>query len=259
MPAPTAADHPRIAEPSQGRPGLLDGRPPVVVRVVDQRDVHSVQAEPLQAFLDRPPNAVGAVVEDEPDRTGADVVRILASIEFLPIDVRVRRDRCLVPNEASDLGREDELVARSVAEGAAHPTFRGTVAVERCGVEGPDAEIPGMTDGGDRRVVVDCGKQAADRGTAEPETADAEARPSEPDSLAGVDGHGSSGGDVAQVDANDDRSVSSSPRSNGQNTEQPEQSCGCCHAGRTPARPSGSRKPIAGCLPSRSSRVAPAR
>ena len=84
------------------------------------------------------------------------------------------------------------VVARPVAQRRPDPSFRGAVAVQRRGVEGPDAEVPGVADRGDRRVVVDVREQPADRRATEAEAADREAGASERDPLGRVDGHGSS-------------------------------------------------------------------
>ncbi len=59
MPTPIGPDDPLVAQLGQRRVGLGDGLVAVVVRVVDQHDVDPVEAEPLQALLQRPPYAVG--------------------------------------------------------------------------------------------------------------------------------------------------------------------------------------------------------
>jgi 2-keto-4-pentenoate hydratase/2-oxohepta-3-ene-1,7-dioic acid hydratase in catechol pathway len=74
-----------------------------------------------------------------------------------------------------------------------------------------------VSDGPDRRLVIDVGEQAADRRAAECETRHVEAGPAEPDALARVEGHHPHG--WSAVDAPGQRSVSSSPRSIGQNAE----------------------------------------
>ena len=58
-------DHALLAEPGEGRVRPVKRGLPVVVRVVDQGDVDPVEPEPLQALLDRPPDAVSGVVEDD--------------------------------------------------------------------------------------------------------------------------------------------------------------------------------------------------
>ena len=96
----TWVPHPSVAVRYRGQAG-----PPVVLRVlcrrgvqvVDQRDVHPVQAKAFKALLEGPEHTVTAEVEDRLKRgRGWPVV----------VDrPRLRRDE-----EASDLGRKHELV-----------------------------------------------------------------------------------------------------------------------------------------------------
>ena len=51
-------DDPLLAQPVERRVRAVDGRLPVIVRVVDVRDVDALQAEALEALLDRPADAV---------------------------------------------------------------------------------------------------------------------------------------------------------------------------------------------------------
>ena len=71
--------------------------------VVDQRDVNAVQTEALEAVADGTPNALGAVVEHEPDRAGPLVEGVLALAVRLSVDVRARRNRVRGVDEPADL------------------------------------------------------------------------------------------------------------------------------------------------------------
>jgi hypothetical protein len=65
---------------------------------MDEGDVDPIQAEALQALLERAADAVGAVVEDHSHRFMANVEGVLAIIQPLPIDIRVERDLRLRPD-----------------------------------------------------------------------------------------------------------------------------------------------------------------
>ena len=105
----------------EGRPRPVDGGLPVVVRVVDEGDVDPIQAEAFQALVERSANAVGAVVEDQPDRLMTDVVGVVAISQPLTIEVGSGRDIRLGPDQAADLGRHDEGVPWPIPQRAARP------------------------------------------------------------------------------------------------------------------------------------------
>ena len=77
------------------------------VEIVDQQDVDPVDAEPLQAVLERAHHAVVAVVEHGLE---------LEAAEPLVLD-RVGAER--PAQDAADLGRDDIVVARLAVERAA--------------------------------------------------------------------------------------------------------------------------------------------
>ena len=135
-------DHALGAEPLEGRPRPVDRGLPVVVRVVDERDVDPVEAEPLEALLERAADAVGGVVEDESDGPGADVERVVAAVEALAVDVGVVGGSRLVADEPADLGRQDERRRGADRAGPRRPVAprrrsRRAAPCRRSGCRGP--------------------------------------------------------------------------------------------------------------------------
>ncbi len=82
----------RAADRGPDRPRSMAASP-VVVGIVDVGDVDTVQAEPLEALLDRARDAVGAVVEDDAPAGDVGVVGVVTTVERLVVDVGARRDR----------------------------------------------------------------------------------------------------------------------------------------------------------------------
>ena len=191
MPAPTARSTPSERMPLQGGPRLRDGRRPMLVRVMDERDVDPIEAQALQALFEGAANAIGAVVEHEADRLVADIERVVEAVEALVVDVGIRRDRRLVTDESAHLGRQDECVAGPTPKSLADPSLRNAVPIQRRGIEGANTEVPRMANRGDRVVVGNLREQAADRCATEAEARNGETGPSEWHPLSGVDGHGS--------------------------------------------------------------------
>ena len=154
-----------------------------------KRDVDALQADPLEALLDRPADPVGAVVEDRPDRPGRRVEGVVLAVERLPVDIGAGGDGIGRPDEPADLGRQDERVAVAPAEGRAHASLGQAVAVQRGRVEVADADVPGVGEGRRRLVVADRGEQAADGRAAESEPRDTQAGPAERHPFGGFKRH----------------------------------------------------------------------
>ncbi len=188
-PGADRAHGPLAAQPLQGRVGAAQGRLPVLVGIVDVQDVDAVEPESLQALLDRPAHAVGAVVEDDAAALGAGVVGVIAGPVRLAVDVGARRDRIRGADQAPDLRGQDELVARPAGEGGAHPALRRPVAVQRRDVEGADPERPGVVHERDRVGVGDRAEEPADRCAAEAEARRRQAGAPERDVLEWFDRH----------------------------------------------------------------------
>ena len=108
---PDGPDRALLAEPGEGRVRPVERGPPVVVRVMDQRDVDPVEPEPLHALLDRPPDAAGGVVEDHALRPRGDVKGVVAAVEALAVELVVGADRARHADQPADLRRQDVCVA----------------------------------------------------------------------------------------------------------------------------------------------------
>ena len=128
----------------------------VQVGVVHERDVDVVGAEADQALLERSQHRVARVVEVRIDLADVAEDRLGA----------VGAGRIEHP---SDLGREHVLVARSPTQRVPEAPFRGTVPVQRRGVEVPDAARPRGVDRRVRVLVADAREHVADRRGAEAE------------------------------------------------------------------------------------------
>ena len=115
----------------------------MVVGVVDERDVDAVEAEPVQAGRQAPPDAVGAEVEPAHEWAGTATAK--------PLGSRARHGRRPPVEEPADLGGDHVLVAGAVPQGVAEAAFGQAEAVVRRGVEGPDAAVPRRVDRGPRR------------------------------------------------------------------------------------------------------------
>jgi hypothetical protein len=156
-PRADGADHPGRAELVQGRVGRLDRLTPVVVRVVQQRDVDAAEPEPLQAGVQRPPHAVGAEVPDA--LVGGRHVEPLG----VPAGARLRDEY------PADLGRQHVLVPGAGGQRAAEPPLRQAEAVVGGGVEEAHARPPGGADRAGGVPLADRPVQVPDRGAAEAE------------------------------------------------------------------------------------------
>ena len=102
------------------------------IEIVDQQHVDAVDAEALQAVLERAHHAVVAVVQDRLEFEAA-----------APFAARERPGLQRAAQRAADLAGNDELVARLAIERAADPMFGLALAVPGRGVEIADAAVPG--------------------------------------------------------------------------------------------------------------------
>ena len=153
-----AADDALGAQLGQRRRRLLEGFPDVVVRIVDEDEVDAIEAEALEARLDRAEHPVTAEVPDpamgrgdgEPLR-----IRLIAGVRGLQPPAHLRGHH--------------ELVARVGPQRPAEPSFGQAEAVVGCGVEVAKAGIPGCGTAVIRHVIGDSAEQVADLRAAEPE------------------------------------------------------------------------------------------
>ena len=150
------SDHALAAQPVERGVGARDGVLVVVVRVVDVQDVDAVETEPLEALLDRAEHPVVAEVEDRIQGRDASPDRLAR------LGGRVRAQ------QAPDLRREHEVVARPPGEDTAEALLRQAEAVEGRGVEEADAPLPGQLDRRVRGLVADRLEQPAERCGAQP-------------------------------------------------------------------------------------------
>ena len=156
---------------------ILDGPE---IDVVDQRDVDLRQSEPQMRMLQRAHDAVIGVVEHRCEARQAVLAevgrRLLARLHGV--------------QDAADLGRQHEVVARLVAQRRAHAQLAAAVAVERRGVEVAHATLVGGIGQRHRLGVGDGGAKAAHRRAAQAERRDFELRLA--DAALGQNGHAAS-------------------------------------------------------------------
>jgi hypothetical protein len=121
-----------------------------VVGVVDEYDVHPVEPEPFQAFLQAAPHSVPAVVADPGQRRY--VVKSLLALD--------------VPGGGhqppAHLGAHGELVPGAPGQERAEPPLGHADAIMRRRVEGPDPRFPGRGHRPGRRLVADRRVEPAD-------------------------------------------------------------------------------------------------
>jgi hypothetical protein len=115
----------------------------VVVRVVDERDVDVVGAQPPQAALQSGQGAVAAVI--------AHACQFGRAVEaFRALDITGRGHQ-----PAADLGGQNIFLAWSAAQEVPDTLLRQADAVMRCGVEGTDARRPRRFQGRGGLIVCD--------------------------------------------------------------------------------------------------------
>jgi hypothetical protein len=124
---------------------------------MEERDVDVAEPEPLEAGLQRAPNAIAGEVEDRLERA--------ALRPYLPVAAVVT---ALRPDEhAPDLRRHDELGARPAGQRGAQAPLREARAVQRGGIERAHASVPRGRDRRSRLGLAHAPVQPADRGAAE--------------------------------------------------------------------------------------------
>ncbi len=134
----------------------------MVVRIVEVDDVDPVQAEPLQAVLDRAAHAQGAEVPDP--AVGGGHGETLGKVVAVQLPGRAQ--------QPADLGGEDVLVPGAAAQGLSEPSLGQAQTVMRSRVEIPDTRLPRS---GNRGLGIGIGhrrEQVADPRRTEGEFAD---------------------------------------------------------------------------------------
>src|SRR5260370_468136 len=115
--------------------GGVDGFVVVVVGVMDVQDVDAVEAQPSQAFLEGPHDAVVTEVEH-----GVDGRRAAPGLAGFGQRVRTKKP--------ADLAGEVEFVAGLLPEHLSPSHLGQPMSVERRGVEEADGRVPGTLDDG---------------------------------------------------------------------------------------------------------------
>ncbi len=172
IPTPIAPTRALVPHPDQLRDGFGDGLVHVRIGIVDVRDVHAVDAEPLETRLQRAPDPGRAEVETSPERVhdvepaGRQIRAGRVRIRFeQPTDLRRQDVRVAGPvgqrRTETGLGQSESVVRRRVV--VAHPTGpRGIdrsagVVVARRAVEvaerSPAEAEPGQRDAADLASV----------------------------------------------------------------------------------------------------------
>jgi hypothetical protein len=101
------------------------------IEIMDQEHVDPVDAQPLQAVLERAHHAVIAVVEHRIELQAAE-----------PFSLRERPRLQRTAQQPADLARYRELVARTAIERAPDPMLGLTLAIPGRGVEVANAAVP---------------------------------------------------------------------------------------------------------------------
>ena len=161
MPGAHGADGALRAELGERGHGLADRLIQVVLRVVDVDELDPVEAEPVEALVDRTADALAAVIADAPESGG------------LREDVGAGRFAgCAGDEQPADLRAEDVLVPGTVAQCRPEPLLGQPGAVVRSRVERAHAEIPGRVDGRARLLLGHGREQPTQRRAAHHEPAD---------------------------------------------------------------------------------------
>ena len=129
--------------------------------VVHVQDVDAIEAESLEAVLERPHDTVIAVVVDEVERHGRQeaVTRGCVAGRF---------------EQTPDLGRQNVILSLTVPQGIAHAAFAQSLSVMGRRVEIPKSLRPGSIENLRSLGVAYCVIQVAERRTAEAEHVDGE-------------------------------------------------------------------------------------
>src|SRR5262249_52467157 len=140
--------------------GLEPSEPLVAVEIlreiVDPHEVETVDAEALQALLDRSQRAVlRVVVDDAVGPAGREDEALFTEVAGLRLD--------LVQDQSADLGAEDVVVTPVPGERLAQTRLGKAGAVERRRVEIARAIPPGGFDGRERLLFGNVAKHVAER------------------------------------------------------------------------------------------------
>jgi hypothetical protein len=152
-----------LTTPFQRGVGLGEGLLGVVVRVVQQGDVHPVQAEAVQAGLQGAQDSVGAEVPDA--AVGVGHGEALGEIVAAAV-LRVGFE------QPPDLGGDGVRVAVASAQHGAQAPLGQPESVVRGGVEGAYARLPGRLHRGGRGLLGDRAEEVADAGGPERQLGD---------------------------------------------------------------------------------------
>ena len=148
--------HALLPQLVEGGVGAVQHLAVVLVGIVHEHDVDPVEAHPLEARLERAQHALAAVVAP-PARRGRDgeALVVLAGAGGIGLE------------QPPDLGRDDERVARALAQDRADAALRQAQPVVRGRVEVADAGVPRALDGAAGVLVRRHPIQVADRRAAE--------------------------------------------------------------------------------------------
>src|SRR5262249_38795829 len=137
-------DGPFLAElrerAERARPRRLEFREPRIAMkilgdIVDPNEVDAVDAETLQAVVNRPARPIGRIVVDDLVRpTGPEKTSLLAKPARSAFD--------LIQDDAADFGAQRIFIALVFNKLLAEPDLGKTSAIERCGVEISRACLP---------------------------------------------------------------------------------------------------------------------
>src|SRR5260221_1510228 len=171
------ADDSFLAKPVQGRGGLADRRAPMLVGIVDEEQIDPVHAQSLKALVHGAAHAIGAVVEDHRPASRFGKVGVVDAGNRLAVDIGPWWDRLDRLDQATHLGRKDVIVPPAAGQARTESPFAGAIAVQWCGVEHPDPDLPGVLDDVDRVVFPYRREQAGDRPSSKAEPRDRQTGP----------------------------------------------------------------------------------
>ncbi len=164
---PVGGDQPVAAELFQRRECPLQRRTVMVIGVVHEGDVDTVQAQAGPAVVKRAQHAIPAVVADPPPgRRHVEALGVAAGCA-----------RRVWHQQPADLGGHHELVPGPSVQRGAEAAFRQAEPIVGCGVEVAYARRPGGVDGVDRVPARHRGDEVADLRCAERQLRDRQPAP----------------------------------------------------------------------------------
>src|SRR5271166_1608888 len=181
--------------------GVNVGRTSVApgVKIVDQQEIDAVDAEALQAVLERAHDPVVAVVEHRLE---------LQSPGPLILD-RARFQR--PAQHAADLGRDDELGAGLAIKRSADAVLRQPAPVPGGSVDIAYALVPRSPNNRRRFVIFDHLEEVAERRGSEPEFGHADVRPAELARFQGREAHAAHVSRRSKLDRQSDAAIPQAP------------------------------------------------